>query len=817
MRNFSRERGRVWLILALECVLVLYTLRRSCHVPTVRFAVELGLCVLGILVTRLMNTKLLPYCSDFLQGVVTITCGMLVYVCYSVESGSDRMLPVCMFFVLAECTIYKNISLNIFVTAMNAFLLLLSQMLGSMDVIRRNYSRMEWFVIVLLMLIDSILVLYMQKQDLFIERVANEDENSLNDLLELLEMKCEDATAAAAAKSSFLANMSHEIRTPINAVLGMNEMILREAQDEEVRAYAQNIQSAGTALLSLINDILDISKIESGKMELMKEKYQLGMLLYDLLLVIQPRAEAKNLQLILDIDENIPNELYGDEVRIRQIITNILTNAVKYTEKGSVTLRVKMERKDARHILLKVAVKDTGIGIKESKEVLFASFQRGNDLRAHHIEGTGLGLSITQQLLVMMGSNLEMESVYGKGSIFSFDLVQTVVKDVPMGDFKEVFKKRLSQEQKYHESFQAPDASVLVVDDNVMNLKVVKSLLKQTLVQIDTAEDGVGCLEKCAHNHYDLILMDHLMPHMDGVEAFHRLRADKKGINYQTPVIILTANAVAGMKQQYLEEGFNGFLSKPVQAELLEETLRQYLPEDLVLLSEREQVEDEEELKRKEDLRKAVNDLRMADMDLDDALQYSSGTVADVLENLEGYLAESGPARERIKKESETENWNDLKIHVHALKSTSKIIGAIHMAYLSEQMELAAGREDVSYIKENIQTLLYEHEQLCIDLEHLLAVPTVRDMRKVEIVMEQPLGSYVSEAKQFLQGIAAYDVDFERIRSFCKCYPSGILLEEERAQLAKAVDDFDYEAISQSIEKILAMLEVEEREGEVDG
>ena len=817
MRNFSRERGRVWLILALECVLVLYTLRRSCHVPTVRFAVELGLCVLGILVTRLMNTKLLPYCSDFLQGVVTITCGMLVYVCYSVESGSDRMLPVCMFFVLAECTIYKNISLNIFVTAMNAFLLLLSQMLGSMDVIRRNYSRMEWFVIVLLMLIDSILVLYMQKQDLFIERVANEDENSLNDLLELLEMKCEDATAAAAAKSSFLANMSHEIRTPINAVLGMNEMILREAQDEEVRAYAQNIQSAGTALLSLINDILDISKIESGKMELMKEKYQLGMLLYDLLLVIQPRAEAKNLQLILDIDENIPNELYGDEVRIRQIITNILTNAVKYTEKGSVTLRVKMERKDARHILLKVAVKDTGIGIKESKEVLFASFQRGNDLRAHHIEGTGLGRSITQQLLVMMGSNLEMESVYGKGSIFSFDLVQTVVKDVPMGDFKEVFKKRLSQEQKYHESFQAPDASVLVVDDNVMNLKVVKSLLKQTLVQIDTAEDGVGCLEKCAHNHYDLILMDHLMPHMDGVEAFHRLRADKKGINYQTPVIILTANAVAGMKQQYLEEGFNGFLSKPVQAELLEETLRQYLPEDLVLLSEREQVEDEEELKRKEDLRKAVNDLRMADMDLDDALQYSSGTVADVLENLEGYLAESGPARERIKKESETENWNDLKIHVHALKSTSKIIGAIHMAYLSEQMELAAGREDVSYIKENIQTLLYEHEQLCIDLEHLLAVPTVRDMRKVEIVMEQPLDSYVSEAKQFLQGIAAYDVDFERIRSFCKCYPSGILLEEERAQLAKAVDDFDYEAISQSIEKILAMLEVEEREGEVDG
>lgn len=806
MRDFYRERRMVWFILVLECVIVFYTLHDIYHVPLLRFSLEAGACLLAVIATRLMNTVFRDACSDFLQAAVTITCGMSVYMCYSVESGSDRLLPVCMLFVLAECTIYKNISLNVFVTSMNVFLLLLSELLGSLGVIHRNYNRIEQMFVLLLMLIISLLELYMQKQDLFTERVAREDEKSLDDLLQLVEMKCEDSTAAAEAKSSFLANMSHEIRTPINAVLGMNEMILREAQDEEIRGYAQNIQSAGTSLLSLINDILDISKIESGKMELMREKYQLGTMLYDLLLVIQPRADAKGLQLILDIDENIPSELYGDEVRIRQIITNILTNAVKYTEKGSVTLRVKMEKKDSRHIVLKVAVKDTGIGIKESKDVLFASFQRGKDLRAHHIEGTGLGLSITQQLLLMMGSDLQMESIYGKGSIFSFDLVQTVVNEAPMGNLQDLYRKRLDQEQKYKESFQAPDACVLVVDDNVMNQKVVKSLLKQTLVHIDTAEDGAGCLEKCARNHYDLILMDHLMPHMDGVEAFHRLREDKEGKNYKTPVIILTANAVAGMKQQYLDAGFNGFLSKPVQATLLEETLRQFLPEELVTLAEQEQVDDEEEKEKRENLRRAVDKLRLSDMDLDDALQYSSGTVADVLENIEGYLSESVSNRERIQKEFEAENWNDLKIHVHALKSTSRIIGAIHLAYLSEQMEHAAGSEDASYIKQNMQTLLFEYEQVCMDLEHLLAVPVVRDMRTVAIVMEQPVDSYLSEVEHFLSGVEEYDVDFERLRTFCNCYPSGMPMEEERAQLAKAAEDFDYEAIGGALMQIVTRI-----------
>lgn len=817
MRDFHRERRLVWYILVFETVIVFYMLGSVYHVPAPRYAAELCICLAGVVLTRLLNTHFFARCSDFVQGAATISCGMLVYVCYLLESGSDRLLPVCIFFVMAECTVYKNIQMNMFVLGMDIFLILVSRVLCSLHIIHNTYDQMEFLFIFLLLMAVSGLMMYMQRQDLFIERVAHEDEKSLDDLLQLVEMKCEEATAAAETKSSFLANMSHEIRTPINAVLGMNEMILREAQDKEIRGYARNIQSAGTALLSLINDILDISKIESGKMDLMPEKYQLGGLLYDILLVVQPRAEAKGLQFILDIDENIPGELYGDAVRIRQIITNILTNAVKYTEKGSVTLRVKMERKDIRHIILKVAVKDTGIGIRESKEVLFASFQRGRDLRAHHIEGTGLGLSITRQLLEMMDSDLDMESIYGKGSVFSFELVQVVTSEEPMGNLNDLYRKRLAQEQKYHESFTAEKAYVLVVDDNAMNLKVAQSLLKQTRVQVDTAEDGISCLEKCARNHYDLILMDHLMPHMDGVEAFHRLRADKQGPNYKTPVIIITANAVAGMKQRYLEEGFNGFLSKPVQTLLLEETLIRHLPEELVTLSEPVQTDDTNEQEQRRSMRQAAEDLRIADMNLDDALQYSSGLAADVLENIAGYLKDSVPNRERIKKEYEARNWNDFKIHVHALKSTSRIVGAVHMAYLAEQMEKAAGSENVSYIDKNFEELLCEHEQLCVDLEHFLAHPLVSALISVEEEVAQETGSYLEEAEKFLRGAAEYDVDFEHLHTFCNCYPAEIPLKKEREELLQAVEDFDYEAIGRVLGQIIDLLKMDGRGGKCDG
>ena len=806
MRDFHRERKLTWYVLVVESVLVLYTLRLSYGVPFGRFLIEASVFTLALIVTRILTVLPAKACSDFAQGAVTIGCGMAMYGCYALETHSDRMLPVCMLFVLLECTMYKNLRLNIFVTAMNVFASVVTLAFGELGILVRSYSQIESFFVLILMFVASGLMLLMQTQDLFIGRVAREDEKSLDDLLQLVEMKCEDATAAAKAKSSFLANMSHEIRTPINAVLGMNEMILREEQNSEILGYAQNIQRAGTALLSLINDILDFSKIESGKMEVVPEKYRLNTLLYDILLVVQPRMEKKDLQLILDIDQSIPNELYGDEVRIRQIITNILTNAVKYTEKGSVTLRVKMEKTGENSILLKVAVKDTGIGIKESKEVLFASFQRSGDLKAHHIEGTGLGLSITQELLKMMDSELMMESVYGKGSIFFFNLPQIVMGDEPMGDLNDLYKKQAQPEKRYRESFTAPKARILLVDDNAMNRTVVQSLLKQTRVQIDTAEDGRKCLEICARNRYDLILMDHLMPNMDGIEAFHALRADPKGPNISTPVIILTANAVAGMKQSYLDEGFTGFLSKPVQGELLEQALIEYLPHELVKLTEEVELDHSAEQERQSEIRRVIDRLQLPDLDLDDALQYSSGTVGDVIDNIYGYLMEAGMNRENIGKEYEAGNWADFKIHVHALKSTSRVVGAIHMAFLAEQMEKAAGSGDISYIKEHYETLLREYGELCEDFRRLLSEPSVQRISPVNMDQEREMGSYIADVQGFLKGVKEYDVDFAKMREFCSQYPYGHRLGKEREKLQLAVEEFDYEAVAEILNEILSIL-----------
>jgi CheY-like chemotaxis protein/HPt (histidine-containing phosphotransfer) domain-containing protein len=406
----------------------------------------------------------------------------------------------------------------------------------------------------------------------------------------------------------------------------------------------------------------------------------------------------------------------------------------------------------------------------------------------------------------MMGSELEMQSVYGKGSTFSFELLQTVVDPAPMGNLNDLYKKRLDQEDRYRESFTAPEAKVLVVDDNIMNQTVVRSLLKKTQVQIDVADDGIRCLEKCANRRYDLILMDHLMPNMDGIEAFRVLRADKNNLNYRTPVIILTANAVAGMKQQYLEEGFNGFLSKPVQAQLLEEALKQYLPSELVTLTQVEPDDDAAEQERQKTLRNAIEELGLTDLDLDDALQYSSGTVMDALENITGYLSDSEKNCGMLRTAYDRLDWKTYKIHAHALKSTSRVVGAVHMAYLAEQMEKAAGEGDTSYIVEHMAELLQEHEQLRSDLEKLLALPAVGEMLPKAVESEEPMDAYRAEAGIYLQQVQDYDVDFEGLRQFCSRYPEGEPLEEQRAALSQAAEDFDYEGIEQALREILELL-----------
>lgn len=394
----------------------------------------------------------------------------------------------------------------------------------------------------------------------------------------LIELK-EDAERANEAKSSFLANMSHEIRTPINAVLGMNEMILRESDSDTIKEYALNINNAGRTLLSIINDILDLSKIESGKMEIVEADYDVRLLIADIENMISMRAEAKNLVFTIEADEMIPTVLHGDEMRIKQCIVNLLTNSVKYTNQGAVTLKLhKTDNKDGS-INLCVSVTDTGVGIKkEELNKLFDSFIRLDLTRNRNVEGTGLGLNITKKLVGMMGGDLTVESIYGEGSTFSFVIVQQVVNPQGIGDYRSGLKKMMEDSAKPEKSFTAPTANVLSVDDNRVNLAVVKGLLKKLKIRCDSALSGAECLQKAEEKDYDMILLDHMMPEMDGIETLKRLQQTKKWQKHRPAVIALTANAVAGAKEEYLRAGFTDYLSKPIDPAKLEALLEKYLP-----------------------------------------------------------------------------------------------------------------------------------------------------------------------------------------------------------------------------------------------
>lgn len=401
------------------------------------------------------------------------------------------------------------------------------------------------------------------------------------DLTKEKNMLCE-LLQANEAKSQFLANMSHEIRTPINGILGMDSMLLKECQDEGLREYAKNIQSAGQSLLSIINDILDISKIESGKLEIIPTRYELFSILNDCYNLTKVKIEEKPITLHMKINENIPAKLYGDEVRIRQVMNNFLSNSAKYTHEGSITFGVDYEEKSEGEIWLIITVSDTGIGIKEEDlEKLFASFTRIEEKRNRNIEGTGLGLNLTKNLVDLMQGEITVKSIYEEGSCFTAKIPQKIIDKTPMGDFDKRYRQYIHQSEEQAISLCAPDAKILVVDDVPMNLIVVKGLLKATKIQIDTAKNGASCLELVQKNRYDIIFLDHLMPEMDGIETLQNMKLLEENPNRNTPVIMLTANAIVGAKEEYMEAGFTDYLTKPVQETLLHEMIMKYLPKEL--------------------------------------------------------------------------------------------------------------------------------------------------------------------------------------------------------------------------------------------
>ena len=507
------------------------------------------------------------------------------------------------------------------------------------------------------------------------------------------------AEKANQAKSEFLANMSHEIRTPINAVIGMNEIILRECSDKNILEYATNIESASKNLLVIINDILDFSKIESGKMEMFESNYKLGEILNDVSSMVEVKAQKKSLQYETIVDENIPNELFGDDTKIKQIILNLLNNAVKYTQSGSVKLKVSGDLDESEEaVTLRVAVEDTGIGIEKEKiSTLFEGFQRLDLEKNRNIEGTGLGLAITKNLVDMLNGEIDVDSTYGEGSIFSFCIKQKIVNPEPIGNFDD-YRKAKNIDHKYEQRFTAPDASVLVVDDNQMNLLVVRKLLEKTKVQLAEAMSGDAALELMRQNAYDVILLDHMMPGMDGIETLKRAKKmeDNKSIN--APIIALTANAISGVREMYLSEGFDDYISKPIDGKVLEERLVKYLPTEKVSIFKEEIVE------------KAVVEEETGLIDYERGIRYC-GDIEDVyLEIMEIFCEAHDDMYNTLEQFFNNQDWNNYTISIHSLKSNSLNIGGKILSDKCLELERAGKKirmgedvpEQVEYIEKNL-------------------------------------------------------------------------------------------------------------------
>lgn len=538
-----------------------------------------------------------------------------------------------------------------------------------------------------------------------VNSLITEQNHRLLDALRKEKRSQQEAEAANMAKSSFLANMSHEIRTPINAILGMNEMILREEKDPAIRGYAGNIQASGNSLLSIVSDVLDISKIESGKLEIIPVDYEVNSLISDCCNMAAGRAKAKELELLVECADNVPMKLCGDETHIRQIIVNLLTNAVKYTEKGTVKLIVSGRFTDGGFVL-KVDVSDTGIGIaEENLPQLFTQFQRFDLQRNRNIEGTGLGLSIVKRLCDLMSGTITARSVLGSGSTFTVELPQKVVDSTPCGGVN--LNYSAGAEHEYHHSFEAPEAKILAVDDLPVNLLVIANLLKETRIKIDTAGSGRECLDKCSQQKYDLILMDHMMPEMDGVQTFEKLHGDKSSPNFETPVIMLTANALAGMREQYMDVGFADYVSKPVRGAKLEEAIRRNLPESLIKPASPEIPAEavSTEPSGFADICGAVPELNV-----NAALQYCCGS-AELLNDLLHDFTENDHFSD-LKAAFEEKRWEDYRRHAHSLKSTSLMIGLTGLSERARASELALKGGCTEFAELNHDSLIEEYSAL---------------------------------------------------------------------------------------------------------
>lgn len=627
----------------------------------------------------------------------------------------------------------------------------------------------------------------MSEHEVIVRKLQDEKTQALEKALHVEE-------AANKMKSAFLANMSHEIRTPINAIIGMGTMISRESKEDETKKYARDIRNASKTLLALINDILDFSKIESGNLELIMGEYDLGILVNDLVNMIRPKATDKRLDFDVKVNPDIPKKLYGDDVRIEQIIINILNNAVKYTNEGSVTFVMDYEQVSDDQIKLKVSVTDTGIGIKEDEiEKLFSPYQRIDEMRNKKVEGTGLGMSITKSLLEKMNSSLNVSSVYGKGSTFSFSILQSVCGQDKIGDFTE--NNDVYSRESDVEKFHAKDAVILVVDDVEMNLIVAKSLLKRIQVQVDTASSGTDAIELARIRKYDIIFMDAMMPGLSGEDSMKEIRK-KCDVNKDTPIIVLTANAIKGAKEEYISAGFDNYLSKPIDGIQFEDMIERYLPEDKIT--------------------------PVTESELAESSDSTDGTVIDLFEkepfidvnkgieatgDRDTYLivckSFHDTAPEKLKLIKDYEHDDDIKnytIQVHALKSSARLIGALDLSEKAFKLEMAGKNNDLEFIHANTAEVLFIYKYVYDRLHEFYEENETEEAPQVEkeAIPEEELAEAYNVLKDIVEQMD-YDGACDVIETL-KEYLLPQADAEKVSKLSSALQIFDWDAMEEILE-----------------
>lgn len=589
------------------------------------------------------------------------------------------------------------------------------------------------------------------------------------------------------AKSEFLATMSHEIRTPMNAVLGMSEIILKEENvDTEIREKTESIHRAAKSLLVIINDILDLSKIESGKMELINVKYQPSSLFNDVINMIRFRLEEKPIELIVNIDHSMPCELYGDEVRMRQVLINILNNAVKYTNSGTIHLNASWKMKDGK-ALITISVKDTGMGIKKEEiHKLFTSFERLDKKKNYALEGSGLGLKICKQILDLMGGTIHVESEYGQGSEFTIVVEQKIINRQPI----QKINYRSVENTVKQVSFIAPKANILIVDDNAVNLKVAKGLMASYKFNIDTAISGEECLALMSRKHYDLIFMDHMMPHLDGIDTMRLIRENEVKYKDVPAVVALTANAIAGVKELFKKEGFCDYVSKPIEVHRLERVLLRHLPSYLIQYTSSKEYEEAQ-----------VLPFTIEEIDTEIGMHHVEGKVGVYIDLLKTYCRETKRLNSNLDKLID-EDLEMFIINIHSIKGSSRSIGALEVAKFAETLELAARTDNIEYVKKRISECMDYTSSVVEDISVKL-----QEYEKQKIVEEKEERKVLDQAVLIDLKMAFNDFDLEAIErnmSLLNKYNYPKKIESFVEEIMMCSEDLDYEMGSQKVEEYLA-------------